>query len=113
MAAIYGMDVLLLGLANGRTHIPFSISRIQLDSLLVRGCFTCGVLTMLISGFLAPSLAGAFAATIYLLTKYLVLLRKDSTRAGLIASPFFFFTTTTILTMSIGESNIQLLKSGC
>jgi sodium-dependent phosphate transporter len=48
-------------------------------------------------------MAGAFAATIYLLTKYLVLLREDSTRAGLLASPFFFFTTTTILTMSIGE----------
>jgi hypothetical protein len=65
-------------------------------------------------GFLAcvaPSLAGAFAATIYLLTKYLVLIREDSTRAGLIASPFFFFTTTTILTMSIGEPNVCLLKS--
>ncbi|PVF99439.1 sodium:inorganic phosphate symporter [Serendipita vermifera] len=54
------------------------------------------------AGFIiAPGLAGAFAATIYLLTKYLVLVRENSTKAGLYASPFFFFTTTTVLTMSI------------
>jgi sodium-dependent phosphate transporter len=55
--------------------------------------------------FVAPSMAAAFAAAIYLLTKYIVLARENATRAGLWASPLFFFLTTTIVTMSIGMSS--------
>jgi sodium-dependent phosphate transporter len=52
---------------------------------------------------LAPGIAAGFAATIYLLTKYIVLVRQNPARAGLYASPVFFFVTTAVLTMSIGE----------
>lgn len=52
---------------------------------------------------IAPAMSAAFAATIYTLTRYFVLSRKESTRAGLCASPIYWFTAAAILTMSIGE----------
>lgn len=48
---------------------------------------------------IAPCLAGAFAAIVFLLTKYLVLKRKNSVRAALIAGPIYFFGVACILTM--------------
>ncbi|KAF9023893.1 putative Sodium:inorganic phosphate symporter [Hymenopellis radicata] len=59
-------------------------------------------LATIFAGFLiAPGISAVFAAIIYLLTKYLVLVRKNSLRAGFIAAPVFFFTVTAILTMVI------------
>ncbi|THV01278.1 phosphate transporter [Dendrothele bispora CBS 962.96] len=61
----------------------------------------------------APLIAGGFAAVVYLLTKYLVLKRKDSTKAGLIMSPFWFFAVTVILTLTIlwkGSPNLGLAE---
>lgn len=51
---------------------------------------------------IAPALAGGFAATVYLITKYVVLNRKNSIKWALIASPVYFFIVTAVLTMSIG-----------
>lgn len=62
---------------------------------------------------IAPGLAAGFAATIYMITKVFVLLRNDPTKAGLILSPFFFFTVAAVLTMSIvykGAPNLGLAK---
>jgi len=50
---------------------------------------------------IAPALAGCFAVAIYLIVKYVVLVRRDSTRWGMITAPFFFFLVAAILTMSI------------
>ncbi|KAK7468308.1 Na+/Pi symporter [Stygiomarasmius scandens] len=61
----------------------------------------------------APLVAGGFAAIVYLLTKYLVLKRKDSTKAGLIMSPFWFFAVTVVLTLTIlwkGSPNLGLAE---
>ena len=53
---------------------------------------------------IAPAMSAGFGATIYLISKYAVLDRKNSVRAGLIMSPFYFFTVAAVLTMAIGES---------
>lgn len=54
------------------------------------------------SGLLiAPAIAAIFASIVFLLTKFLVLVREDSTRAGLYASPVYFFGVAAILTLSI------------
>ena len=40
----------------------------------------------------APLVAGGFAAVVYLLTKYIVLVREDSVRAGPLPVPTSAFT---------------------
>ena len=57
----------------------------------------------------APAIAGGFAAVVYLLTKYGVLLRKNALRAGFISAPIFFFVVTAVLTMVISTSNESCL----
>lgn len=52
----------------------------------------------------APGISAGFAAVIYMLTKYCVLLRKNSLRAGFATVPVFFFGVTAILTMCISMS---------
>ncbi|TRM61011.1 phosphate transporter [Schizophyllum amplum] len=59
----------------------------------------------------APLVAGGFAAVVYLLTKFLVLKRADSVKAGLIMAPFWWFAVTVILTLCIlwkGSPNLGL-----
>lgn len=53
---------------------------------------------------IAPAMAAGFGAIIFLLVKYIVLKRKDSTRWGLITGPIWFFIVACVLTMSISES---------
>jgi sodium-dependent phosphate transporter len=67
-----------------------------------------GLATIFAGFIIAPAISAGFAAVVYLLTKYLVLKRKDSTRAGLYASPVYFFVVACVLTMSIGESSAVL-----
>src|SRR6202022_525878 len=50
---------------------------------------------------IAPLIAGACAAVIFLATKYGVLKRKNSLRAGMRAMPVYFALTTGILTMMV------------
>jgi sodium-dependent phosphate transporter len=52
---------------------------------------------------IAPALSAGFGAIVYLISKYAVLDRQNSVKKGLIVAPFYFFTVTAILTMSIGE----------
>ena len=42
--------------------------------------------------YTAPAISAGFGAIVYLLIKYIVLVRKDPTRWGLYTAPFFFFT---------------------
>ncbi|KIM22207.1 hypothetical protein M408DRAFT_28932 [Serendipita vermifera MAFF 305830] len=68
-------------------------------------------LSTIFAGFLiAPAIAGGFAAIVFLLTKYLVLKRSNSTKAGLIASPVYFFGVAAVLTMSIVYKGAPSLK---
>ena len=60
-----------------------------------------GIAGIIASWFIAPLIAGGFATIIYLLTKYLVLMRQDSLRAGMVAIPVYFGVTMGILTMMI------------
>lgn len=52
---------------------------------------------------IAPAMAGAFGAICFLLVKFIVLKREDSTRWGLITGPFWFFLVACVLTMSISK----------
>ncbi|TFK96871.1 sodium:inorganic phosphate symporter [Pterulicium gracile] len=60
-----------------------------------------GVATIFAGFLIAPSIAGCFGAAVYLISKYAVLVRKDSLRAGLYTIPFYFLAVGSILTMSI------------
>ena len=53
--------------------------------------------------YTAPAISAGFEAIVYLLIKYIVLVRKDPTRWGLYTAPFFFFTLTAVLTLSISK----------
>ncbi|WOO83047.1 Phosphate-repressible phosphate permease pho-4 [Vanrija pseudolonga] len=62
---------------------------------------------------IAPSIAAGFGATVYLLTKYIVLVRKNAIKWGLAVAPVYFFTVTAVLTMSIvykGSPSLKLDK---
>ncbi|WVQ79651.1 hypothetical protein IAT38_001751 [Cryptococcus sp. DSM 104549] len=63
------------------------------------------------AGFvIAPGISAGFGAIVYLFTKYAVLTRANPTKAGLIASPIYFFTVAAILTMSIVYKGAPQLK---
>ncbi|ORX34191.1 sodium:inorganic phosphate symporter [Kockovaella imperatae] len=50
---------------------------------------------------IAPALAGGFGAVVFGITKYAVLVRKNSIQKALYISPVYFFTIAVVLTMSI------------
>lgn len=60
-----------------------------------------GMAQILASWVIAPVIAGAAAAAIFLITKYVVLKRKNSLLAGLRMMPVYFAFTTGILTVLI------------
>lgn len=55
-----------------------------------------GVGQIITSWFLSPVLAGIISAIIYMITKYAILVRKDSVKWALRIIPVYFFFTTTI-----------------
>ncbi|BEJ17196.1 hypothetical protein CspHIS471_0605970 [Cutaneotrichosporon sp. HIS471] len=71
-------------------------------------------LATIFAGFgIAPAISAGFASIIYLITKYAVLDRKDSTRKAMYLSPIYFFTVIAVLTMSIvykGSPGLKLDK---
>lgn len=58
-----------------------------------------GLAQVLAAWAIAPMIAGACAAVIFLITKYVVLKRKNSLLAGLRMMPIYFAFTTGILTV--------------
>lgn len=60
-----------------------------------------GVAQIFAAWVIAPGIAGCFGAIIFLITKYGVLKRKNSFRAGLYSIPIYFALTSGILTMLI------------
>ncbi|KAK0223966.1 sodium:inorganic phosphate symporter [Armillaria fumosa] len=69
-----------------------------------------GLATIFAGFIIAPGISAGFAAVIYMLTKYCVLLRKNSLRAGFTTVPIFFFGVTAILTMCIIWKGSPTLK---
>jgi sodium-dependent phosphate transporter len=60
-----------------------------------------GVSQVFASWLVAPAISGAFAAIIFLITKYGVLRRKDPLKWGFMMVPIYFAVTSGILTMLI------------
>ncbi|OXG85309.1 solute carrier family 20 (sodium-dependent phosphate transporter) [Cryptococcus neoformans var. grubii Br795] len=69
-----------------------------------------GIATIFAGFVIAPAISAGFGATVYLITKYAVLKRKDPLKAGLYVSPIYFFTVAAILTMSIVYKGAPQLK---
>lgn len=70
-----------------------------------------GVSQVFAAWVIAPGIAGIFGAIIFTITKYGVLKRKNSFKAGLIQIPFYFALTSGILTMLIvwkGAASLNL-----
>lgn len=72
-----------------------------------------GFAKIVASWFIAPLVAGGFAAVVFLITKYFILERKDSLRRALYAIPFYCALTAGVLIMVIvwkGAPNLKLDK---
>ncbi|KAL2174081.1 phosphate-repressible phosphate permease [Thermothelomyces heterothallicus CBS 202.75] len=63
------------------------------------GVINSGVVQVFLAWIIAPGLAGCFAAIIFLLTKYMVLIRSNSALWALRVVPFYFALTAMLLTM--------------
>ncbi|KAL5000880.1 phosphate transporter [Aspergillus recurvatus] len=76
------------------------------------GNINSGVVQVFLAWVIAPFISAAFAAIIFLLTKYLILLRSNPARKALYTIPLYFFVTCTLLAMLIvwkgGSSRIKL-----
>ncbi|KIO18343.1 hypothetical protein M407DRAFT_225889 [Tulasnella calospora MUT 4182] len=72
-----------------------------------------GLATVFASWAIAPLISGGFASVIYLITKFGIMERSNSTIIAIWSGPVFFFITTSILTMVIvykGSPNLGLDK---
>ncbi|TXT04866.1 hypothetical protein VHUM_03949 [Vanrija humicola] len=72
-----------------------------------------GLATIFAGMGIAPAISAGFGAVIYLITKYAVLVRKDSVKKAMLLSPIYFFTVFAVLTMSIvykGSPSLKLDK---
>ncbi|WVQ67357.1 uncharacterized protein L199_005553 [Kwoniella botswanensis] len=72
-----------------------------------------GIAAIFAGFIIAPGISAGFAAVVYLITKYAVLERKNSIRAGMMIAPVYFFTVAAVLTMSIvykGAPSLNLDK---
>ncbi|KAN0060777.1 Na+/Pi symporter [Thecaphora frezii] len=60
-----------------------------------------GVAQIFASWGIAPAIAGAFAAIVFLFTKFVVLRSSNPVKMGLITAPFYFFAVACILTTAV------------
>ncbi|KAH8684132.1 phosphate transporter [Ilyonectria robusta] len=88
MGGVIGMGIALVG-ADG-------IHWAELDKGI-----SSGVVSVFLAWIIAPGLAGAFAAIIFLITKYGVMLRSQPVWKGLFLVPIYFGITASLLTMLI------------
>lgn len=89
MGGVIGMGVALLG-TQGVIWADFSSGEIS-----------SGVVSVALAWVIAPTLAGAFASIIFMITKYAVLLRERPALKGLMLVPVYFGITASLLTMLI------------
>ncbi|KAK7408718.1 Na+/Pi symporter [Neonectria punicea] len=88
MGGIIGMGIALVG-SDG-------IHWAELDKGI-----NSGVVSVFLAWIIAPGLSGAFAAIIFLITKYGVMLRSKPVWKGLLLVPVYFGITASLLTMLI------------
>ncbi|KAM0550856.1 hypothetical protein ACHAPJ_008720 [Fusarium lateritium] len=88
MGGVIGMGIALVG-ADG-------IHWAELDKGI-----SGGVVSVFLAWIIAPGLAGAFGAIIFLITKYGVMLRSKPVWKGLYLTPVYFGITASLLTMLI------------
>lgn len=73
-----------------------------------------GVVQVFMAWVIAPLMSGIFAAIIFLITKYGVLLRKSPTTKGLILIPFYFWLTVSLIVMLLlwkgGDYEVKLTE---
>jgi sodium-dependent phosphate transporter len=109
-----------IGMPVSTTHciiggvIGMGIATLGADGI-VWGWEGKGVAQIFASWFIAPAIAGGFAAIIFLITKYGVLKRSNPLKWGFLMVPMYFGFTSGILTMVIvwkGAPNLKLDKWG-
>ncbi|KAH8843971.1 phosphate-sensing transcription factor [Pyricularia oryzae] len=66
-----------------------------------KGGINNGVVSVFLAWIIAPGLSGAFAAIIFTITKYLVMLRQNPVLWGLMTVPVYFGITAGLLTMLV------------
>ncbi|KAF4971964.1 hypothetical protein FZEAL_9702 [Fusarium zealandicum] len=88
MGGVIGMGVALVGV-DGIQWADFS-----------KG-ISGGVVSVFLAWIIAPGLAGCFAAIVFLITKYGVMLRSQPVWRGLYLTPIYFGITASLLTMLI------------
>jgi sodium-dependent phosphate transporter len=86
MGGVIGMGVATVG-ANGVQWVGKG------------GALNAGVTQVFLAWIIAPGLAGAFAAILFLITKYTVMVRANSALWALRVVPFYFGLTASLLTM--------------
>lgn len=69
-----------------------------------------GLATIFSGLVIAPGIAACFGAAVYLITKFVILVRKDPVKTGLFFSPFYFFVVAAVLTLSIVYKGAPSLK---
>ncbi|KJZ73123.1 Phosphate-repressible phosphate permease [Hirsutella minnesotensis 3608] len=90
LGGVLGMGVGALG-SGGVTWIGYHAN----GSIDIRQ----GVVQVFLAWIIAPVLAGTFAAAIFLITKYGVLLRSNPTAKGLVLVPIYFWFTASLIVM--------------
>lgn len=88
MGGVIGMGIALVG-AEGIHWAEFD-----------KG-ISSGVVSVFLAWIIAPGLSGAFAAIIFMITKYGVMLRSNPVWKGLFLTPIYFGITASLLTMLI------------
>ncbi|KAJ0146510.1 Phosphate-repressible phosphate permease pho-4, partial [Colletotrichum tanaceti] len=88
MGGVIGMGVALIGAENIHWVSP-------------SGDISSGVVSVFLAWIIAPGIAGSFAAIIFTITKYGVMLRKNPVMKGLALVPVYFGITASLLTMLI------------
>jgi sodium-dependent phosphate transporter len=104
MGGVIGMGVATVG-ADNVTWVNFK-----------SGDISGGVVSVFLAWIIAPCLSAGFAITIFLVTKYAVLLRSNPVMKGLMLVPVYFGITASLLTMLVvwkgGSIDVEDFSNG-
>ncbi|EGY21902.1 phosphate-repressible phosphate permease [Verticillium dahliae VdLs.17] len=97
-----------IGLPVSTTHtimggiIGMGVATVGVDGVIwadFDAGINAGVIQVFLAWIIAPGLSGAFAAIIFLATKYAVMIRNNPVIKGLATVPFYFGMTSSLITM--------------
>lgn len=86
MGGVIGMGIALVGAENIHWVDP-------------KGSINSGVVQVFLAWVIAPGISGCFAAIVFSITKYAVMVRSNPVLKGLMTVPFYFGVTASLLTM--------------